>query len=70
MFALIFGKHIYGGLGYNPFNPAMVGYAVVYTVFLKRNTPHNIVLGGAAGAAPPILGWAAVTGGLETGVDA
>lgn len=41
---------------------SMVGYAVIYTMFLKRTTPHNIVLGGAAGAAPPILGWAAVTG--------
>jgi protoheme IX farnesyltransferase len=40
---------------------SMVGYAVIYTMFLKRATPQNIVLGGAAGAAPPILGWAAVT---------
>jgi protoheme IX farnesyltransferase len=45
---------------------SMVGYAVVYTMFLKRNTPHNIVLGGAAGAAPPVLGWAAVTGTVST----
>jgi protoheme IX farnesyltransferase len=37
------------------------GYAVVYTVFLKRATPQNIVIGGAAGAAPPVLGWTAVT---------
>ncbi|MBV1884755.1 MAG: heme o synthase [Gammaproteobacteria bacterium] len=43
---------------------SMVGYAVVYTMYLKRATPHNIVLGGAAGAAPPILGWAAVTGSV------
>ena len=40
---------------------ALIGYAVVYTVFLKRATPQNIVIGGAAGAAPPLLGWAAVT---------
>lgn len=39
---------------------ALIGYAVVYTVFLKRATPQNIVLGGAAGAAPPVLGWAAI----------
>ena len=41
---------------------ALIGYAVIYTMFLKRATPQNIVLGGAAGAAPPVLGWAAVTG--------
>lgn len=46
---------------------SLVGYAVVYTVFLKRNTPQNIVIGGAAGAAPPILGWTAVTGQIESG---
>jgi protoheme IX farnesyltransferase len=46
---------------------AMVGYAVVYTVFLKRHTPQNIVWGGAAGAAPPLLGWAAATG--EVGIE-
>jgi protoheme IX farnesyltransferase len=40
----------------------LMGYAVVYTVFLKRATPQNIVIGGASGAAPPVLGWAAVTG--------
>ncbi len=40
---------------------ALIGYAVVYTVFLKRATPQNIVIGGAAGAAPPMLGWTAVT---------
>lgn len=45
---------------------ALIGYAVIYTVFLKRNTPQNIVLGGAAGAAPPLLGWAAVTGEVST----
>ncbi len=40
---------------------SLIGYAVVYTVFLKRATPQNIVIGGAAGAAPPLLGWTAVT---------
>ena len=45
---------------------SLVGYAVVYTMFLKRSTPHNIVLGGAAGAAPPVLGWTAVTGEINT----
>lgn len=39
-----------------------VGYAVIYTVWLKPNTPQNIVIGGASGAMPPVLGWAAVTG--------
>jgi len=39
---------------------ALIGYAVVYTVWLKHATPQNIVIGGAAGAAPPVLGWAAV----------
>ena len=39
-----------------------VGYAVVYTVILKPNTPQNIVIGGASGAMPPVLGWAAATG--------
>jgi protoheme IX farnesyltransferase len=41
-----------------------VGYVGVYTVWLKRRTPQNIVIGGAAGAVPPLVGWAAVTGGL------
>jgi len=41
---------------------SLIGYAVIYTVWLKRATPQNIVIGGAAGAAPPVLGWAAVTG--------
>jgi len=45
---------------------ALIGYAVIYTVFLKRNTPQNIVLGGAAGAAPPLLGWAAVTNSVDS----
>ncbi len=44
---------------------SLIGYAVVYTVFLKRATPQNIVIGGAAGAAPPVLGWVAVTGDVH-----
>jgi protoheme IX farnesyltransferase len=40
---------------------SLIGYAVVYTAYLKRATPQNIVIGGIAGAAPPVLGWAAVT---------
>jgi len=43
-----------------------VGYAIVYTVILKPMTPQNIVIGGAAGAMPPVLGWAAVTGEVTT----
>ena len=43
----------------------LVGYAGVYTLFLKRATPQNIVIGGASGAAPPVLGWAAVTGTVD-----
>ncbi|MFK8042165.1 heme o synthase [Congregibacter sp.] len=41
---------------------SLVGYAFIYTLFLKRATPQNIVIGGLAGAAPPLLGWTAVTG--------
>ena len=41
---------------------SLIGYAVIYTVFLKRATPQNIVIGGIAGAAPPLLGWATMTG--------
>ena len=44
---------------------SMVGYAVVYTMFLKYMTPQNIVIGGAAGAMPPVLGWSAVTGHID-----
>ncbi|GMQ96883.1 MAG: heme o synthase [Gammaproteobacteria bacterium] len=44
---------------------SLIGYAVIYTMYLKRATPQNIVIGGAAGAAPPILGWTAVTGDLH-----
>jgi protoheme IX farnesyltransferase len=44
---------------------SLVGYAVIYTGWLKRATPQNIVIGGAAGAAPPVLGWVAVTHSLD-----
>jgi len=44
---------------------SLIGYAVVYTAVLKRATPQNIVIGGVAGAAPPLLGWTAVTGTLD-----
>ena len=44
---------------------SLIGYAVVYTMYLKRATPQNIVIGGAAGAAPPVLGWSAVTGDIN-----
>ncbi len=43
----------------------LIGYALVYTAYLKRATPQNIVIGGLAGAIPPVLGWAAVTGELH-----
>jgi protoheme IX farnesyltransferase len=46
---------------------SMIGYAVIYTLFLKRATPQNIVIGGAAGATPPVLGWTAVTGQVDPG---
>lgn len=44
---------------------ALIGYALIYSLYLKRATPQNIVIGGAAGAAPPLLGWTAVTGQLD-----
>jgi len=44
---------------------SLVGYAFIYTLFLKRATPQNIVVGGLAGAAPPLLGWTAVTGEIH-----
>src|SRR5690606_11502604 len=40
---------------------SLIGYAIIYTLYLKRATPQNIVIGGLAGAAPPLLGWVAVT---------
>jgi len=45
---------------------SFIGYAVIYTIFLKPATPQNIVIGGAAGAAPPVLGWTAVTGSISS----
>lgn len=44
---------------------SLIGYAVIYTMYLKRATPQNIVIGGAAGAAPPVLGWTAITGTID-----
>ena len=44
---------------------SLIGYAFIYTMFLKRATPQNIVIGGLAGAAPPLLGWTAVTGEIH-----
>jgi protoheme IX farnesyltransferase len=44
---------------------SLIGYAVIYTLWLKRATSQNIVIGGAAGAAPPVLGWAAVTNSVD-----
>lgn len=44
---------------------SLIGYAIIYTLYLKRATPQNIVIGGAAGAAPPVLGWTAVTGTVD-----
>ncbi|GAB2189701.1 heme o synthase [Sessilibacter sp. MAH2] len=46
---------------------SLLGYALVYTLFLKRATPQNIVIGGIAGAAPPLLGWTAVTNSVDGG---
>jgi heme o synthase len=46
---------------------SLVGYAVIYSLVLKPRTPQNIVIGGAAGAAPPLLGWVAVTGQIDPG---
>jgi len=57
-------------LAVNPLAAALsfsgfLGYVFIYTVWLKRRTPQNIVIGGAAGAVPPLVGWAAVTGSLS-----
>ena len=73
--ALVYGLALAGlavvvlAVGVNPLAAALsfsgfLGYTLVYTVWLKRSTPQNIVIGGAAGAVPPLVGWAAVTGGL------
>ena len=72
LFALVIGS-LGTWLLYHWVNPltawltlaSLVGYALIYTVFLKRATPQNIVIGGLAGAAPPLLGWTAVTGAIE-----
>jgi protoheme IX farnesyltransferase len=44
---------------------SLMGFAVIYTLWLKRATPQNFVMGGAAGAAPPVLGWAAITNSVD-----
>ena len=67
---LAIGSVIILSLGVNVLTAALtflslIGYAIVYTVWLKHATPQNIVIGGAAGAAPPVLGWAAVTGHVD-----
>src|SRR5580704_2274950 len=73
--ALLFGLVLAGGavavlgLALNPKAAALLAFAiffyvVVYTAWLKRSTPQNIVIGGAAGALPPVIGWAAVTGDI------
>ncbi len=73
---LVFATIVGGGglaLLYHEVNPltmwltfaTFIGYAVVYTVVLKPMTPQNIVIGGASGAMPPVLGWAAVTGDIS-----
>jgi len=74
--ALAFGIMLAGGsvtvmaLGVNPVAAALLAltiafYVVIYTIWLKRRTPQNIVIGGAAGAFPPMIGWAAVTGNVS-----
>lgn len=72
LFALLLGVVGLGILYFlvNPLTAALtfaslIGYAFIYTLYLKRATSQNIVIGGAAGAAPPVLGWAAVTGSVE-----
>jgi heme o synthase len=72
VFALVLGALAMAVLGLlvNPLTAlltfsSLIGYAVIYTAFLKRATPQNIVIGGAAGAAPPVLGWTAVTGQVD-----
>jgi heme o synthase len=67
---LAFASMLILGLGVNLLTAlltfcSLIGYAIVYTMWLKRATPQNIVIGGAAGAAPPILGWAAVTNTID-----
>ena len=74
VFALLIGALAMAILGVlvNPLTAgltflSLIGYAVIYTMYLKRATPQNIVIGGAAGAAPPVLGWTAVTGSIDPG---
>ena len=69
-FALGLASMLILAVGVNPLTAvltffSLIGYAVVYTVYLKRATPQNIVIGGAAGAAPPVLGWTAVTNSID-----
>jgi protoheme IX farnesyltransferase len=62
MAILVFGVNtLTAGLTFG----SLIGYSVIYTLYLKRATPQNIVIGGAAGAAPPVLGWTAVTGTVD-----
>jgi heme o synthase len=73
---ILLGSGAIGGLGlailWHAVNPltmwltlaTFVGYAIIYTIFLKPATPQNIVIGGASGAMPPVLGWAAITGDI------
>ena len=72
VFALVLGSVaiLILALGVNVLTAALtlaslIGYSVLYTAWLKPLTPQNIVIGGAAGAAPPVLGWAAVRGGID-----
>jgi len=74
VFALLIGAIAMAMLGLlvNPLTAwltflSLIGYAVIYTMYLKRATPQNIVIGGAAGAAPPVLGWTDVTGSVDPG---
>jgi heme o synthase len=69
---LAFGSVLVLGLLVNPVAAALLAftiffYVVIYTIWLKRRTPQNIVIGGAAGAFPPMIGWAAVTGSIDLG---
>ena len=80
VFETLFFSGVLGGIGlsllYRLVNPltmwltlgTFVGYALIYTIYLKPRTSQNIVIGGAAGAMPPVLGWAAVTG--QTPIEA
>jgi protoheme IX farnesyltransferase len=68
--ALALASFLVLAIGVNPLAASLslsgfVGYVFVYTLWLKRTTPQNIVIGGAAGAVPPLVAWAAVTGGLD-----